>query len=388
MEAALKREEVAKRRLQALQERIDATKQRAVMEEQLRTGKYYCPRERVWIGARVQFDSAGSFEEMRREETPNQRERRQVGTSSSYEKTWNEAKPIRLHKVTGGDDSVVRDDSEDEKATWPTNLFGRRSAVGVTYLIPASYERASMYSDVARCVLALRDDAPQDIQQAIHGSLNDEGTRIQGTGIKHSPNNKIRFPGDAVYFENLPCVVIVPIMTLKEIRDWKLEGYEAIVLAGSYKDIAASEVYRGIEMTQPGSLATQGEIDKAGESLAKVVQGLAFSLDHRVDQRHENLLDEAMQQDLASSRTGLQTNDGREVIVPMKSDNTNLRVRKVTFQAHGTARVRRRAGHVAPDPLLLITKSAINWSWGNDQQLLATGEQPEEEIDEEDLPEE
>jgi hypothetical protein len=386
-QAASKHAQAVMRGAQAEARRADAATQRADLEEQLGSGKYYSPIERVWIGVPVACNNARMFEEMRREKTPNQKERRQVGNANSYTVTLEEATPSRLHQAAGGDGSANTQD--DRQEMWPVNLFGRRSAyAGIVYLIPVSYERASMYSDVARCVLALGDDAPQDILQCIHGSLNDEGTRIHGTGIKHSPGNKIRFPGNAVYFENLPCVVIVPIMSLQQIRDWNFEGYQAIVLAGSYNDATVAEVCEGIQMTKSGPLATQEEIDLASESLAQVVQGLAYSLDHRQDQRQENSLELAMQDLLASFRTGLQTSDGRKAVVPMKSGIANLRVLKVTFQEHTAARGRRRAGHVAPDPLLLITKSAINWSMLNGQQLLAIGERPEEEIDEDSFSEE
>jgi hypothetical protein len=385
--AASKHARVAERDAQAEKCRADAAIQRADLEEQLGKGKYYSPIESVWIGVPVPYNNARMFEEMRREKAPNQQERQQVGTANSNVVTLKEAMPNPLHQAAGGEGSV---NTEDENlAMWPVNLFGRRSAyAGIVYLIPVCSEHASTYSDVARCVLGLGDEAPQDILQCIHGSLNDEGTRIHGTGIKHSPNNTIRFPNNATYFEKLPCVLIVPIMSLQQIRDWNLEGYQAIVLAGSYNDTTAGEVCRGIQMTNPGPLAIQEEIDLACESLAQVVQGMAFSLDHRVDQRQENFLEEAMQDLLASFRTGLQTSDGRQVIVPMKSRIANLRVLKVTFQPHTPARGRRRTGHVAPDPLILITKSAINWSRRNGQQLLVTGERPEEEIDEDSFSEE
>jgi hypothetical protein len=49
-------------------------------------------------------------------------------------------------------------------------------------------------------------------------------------------------------------------MSLQQIRDWNLEGYQAIVLAESYNDTTVEEVCRGIQMTNPGPLAIQEEM--------------------------------------------------------------------------------------------------------------------------------
>jgi hypothetical protein len=167
--AASKHARVAERDAQAEKRRADAAIQRADREEQLGKGKYYSPIESVWIGVPVPYNNAITFEEMRREKAPNQPERQQVGTANSYMATLVEAMPNRLHQAAGGEGSVNIED--EDLAMWPVNLFGRRSAyAGIVYLIPGSYERASMYSDVARCALGLNDDAPQDIQQCIQAA--------------------------------------------------------------------------------------------------------------------------------------------------------------------------------------------------------------------------
>jgi hypothetical protein len=173
-------------------------------------------------------------------------------------------------------------------------------------------------------------------------------------------------------------------MTLEQMKDWNLGAYEAIVLAGDSGMITAAHAYTGIQMIDFGALATRGEIEIARQSLVRVVQGLAYSLVHRQGPRQEDLLEPATRHLLESFRENLRTDDGVRVIVPKKpSDGHNWRVVKVTFRAHNTARVTGDMWHIAPDPLLLVTKSAINWSRRNNQQLIPTGDYEEEEEEEE-----
>jgi hypothetical protein len=203
----------------------------------------------------------------------------------------------------------------------------------------------------------------------------------------------IRLWGQAVYFDEYPCVVIMPIMTLEQINAWKFGSYEAIVLAGSCDLVTAGpkglvtgvEAYEGIRMNRFLALETRAEIEIACQSMARVVQGLAYSLEYHQDERREDLLEPAIREQLELFRNRLRERDpSMRVIVPQVASNMgNLRVGKVTFQAHT---VRGETAHVAPDPLLLVIKSANNWSRRNGQQLLVSGDYQEEDACEESMP--
>jgi hypothetical protein len=344
-------------------------------------GGYYAPIERVWITDTAPYDKKGLFEALRREQAPTTTERLQPARRpSSYTVTLQKSIPTRFRRAAADESSSL--DVETQNSMFPTDILGTPYLGShMTHLIPTSYERASVYSDVVRCVLALGDDARNDIQQAIHGTRRAlRGARIPRTGTKHSPLNLTRIQGQGRFFEEYPCVIIVPIMTLAQMKAWNLEGYEAIVLAGDFETTTAANAYIEMQMnqvqTQP--LATHDEIEKSRESLKQVVQGLAYSLAHRSSQRCEDLLEPAMQQQLEIFRTNLRRSGS--IIVPKAAseDYSDLRVGKVSFQAHSP-----EAGavlaHPAPDPLLLVIKSAINWSRLNGQQLLVTGERSEEE---------
>jgi regulator of replication initiation timing len=343
----------------------------------LHSGKYYAPIESIWISGIASYNDERLFEALRREQAPTATERLQsVRRPSSYTVSLQKSIPTRFRWAAADDSSSL--DVETEHAMFPTDILGTPYFGHMMHLIPVTYERASVYSDVVKCVLALGDDARNDIQLAIHGTrLALRGAR---TGIKHSPLNLTRIQGRGDFFEEYSSVIIVPIMTLDQMKAWNLEGYEAIVLAGEFENGWAAHAYRGMGMNQPQTLtlATHDEIEKSRESLQQVVQGLAYSLAHRSSQRCEDFLEPAMRHQLESFRTNLQR--AGSVIVPKATSEgySNLRVGKVSFQAHSP-----EAGavltHPAPDPLLLVIKSAINWSRLNGQQLLVTGEGSEEE---------
>jgi hypothetical protein len=75
-------------------------------------------------------------------------------------------------------------------------------------------------------------------------------------------------------------------------------------------------------------------------------------------------------------RNPLATNE-EGVIVPKSLDLRNSNVALIEFSSHHEDN--NNKVHLAPDPLLLVIKSAANWSWRNGQKMLAVGEPPEEE---------
>jgi hypothetical protein len=374
------------------QKRFNSMTRKRSLEQDLKmsklksAGKFYSPMERVWETEFACYNK-GLFDALRREKAPTFMERRprsqQCGeTLSAYTVTLQKSTPsCCLHRPATRTTVVVE---EGENEICPTNVLGRPDVDSrLAHLVPLRYQRASMYSDVARCVLGLGDDARNNIQRAIHGSQPLlQPTRIPHTGIKHSLLNQTRLPRHAALFEDRPCVVIVPIMTLEQMKAWNLEGYEAIVIAGSYDIISAAQAYQQIQMMELLPLATPDEIETARVSLAQVVGGLAYSLVHRRRQRRECSLQWAMRQQLESFRKHLQASGGKEQVLVPKPPHDGygkVHVGKVTFQAHalpvGTA-----LAHPGPDPLLLVMKSAINWSWRIGQQLLVSGEGPVDEI--------
>jgi hypothetical protein len=308
--------------------------------------------------------------------------------------------------VAGGDRTACTSITKGDEI-WPRDVFGFVDKVAkLAHLVPASASNASMYADVARCVFAVGDgELDGDIlQKLIHGSKmrvdseednqnaddpddsRNASTRIKNTGMKHLITNRIRLFLQKEYFEQRPCILIVPVLTLQAAREWKGDGYPAIFLAGAFpRDCEqtgeagthASDVYR----LTPGSrrrikTATPSQANTARRLLEATVLGLAYSFIHREGELMTGAENDKTRKTLDVLRRNPLAMNEEGVIVPKSLDLRNSNVALIEFSSHHE---RNDKIHLAPDPLLLVIKSAAIWSWRNGQQMLAVGEPPEEE---------
>jgi hypothetical protein len=135
----------------------------------LESGEYYTPMEVVWSSKEtVECSEPRMFEEMRRERAPTLGRRGQwlrlARTPDDYSVILKNSLPSPLRQAALGDSHVSVE--REEVLLGPTDLYGSPNFCSETaHLIPGSDNRANSYSDVARCVLALQDDAPHDIKQ-------------------------------------------------------------------------------------------------------------------------------------------------------------------------------------------------------------------------------
>jgi hypothetical protein len=248
---------------------------------------------------------------------------------------------------------------------------------------------------VAICALALdeSDLSWETLQKAIHGAGRETSNeRVAHTGLRHSVPNRIRLSGQNEYFDRLPCVLIVPVMTLDEAKSWNGQGYQAVVLAGPLP-LAGESDYQGhtvpiqsicaaMGLLNKGDVALPGQLHVARTLLRQFVLGLAYSLAHRSRRYSDRMsVEERGELDLCRE-AHLASASASGVVAPARNRaGQPWRVRLVTFR--GAA----EAGnlHVAPDPLLLAVKAAINWSARHHQKLLPTPELDEEEEEIDDL---
>jgi hypothetical protein len=270
LEEATRRADEAERRAKQAEhlarlaaERAQAATKRANDYGLIISGEYYSPLEHVWVIDTAEYGDESLFEALRREKVPTFVEGRpRPQPAETHTATLKKAKTTPLYRPAADGSSSV--DGTAEQARWPTNIYGEPElASPMAHLVPLSYEYASMYSDVARCVLGLRDNARINIQKAIHGTQHRRGqARIPDTGIKYCQYNQIRLPSMELFFDVLPCVVIVPIMTLEQKKAWNLdEGFESIVLAGAFFKTPAKRAYKGIQIPLTTTLATSREIE-------------------------------------------------------------------------------------------------------------------------------
>ena len=229
----------------------------------------------------------------------------------------------------------------------------------------------------------------ETIQKAIHGAVpaGGGGGRVDHTGIKHSVTNMIRLPGQFDYFDRLPCVLIVPTLTLHEVKNWNGGGYQAMVMVGppsrdavdsAGRTVNLQSICAAIGMLNEGDIALPGHIHTAQTLLSQFVLGLAYSLFRRYE-RYSHHTDENEQGEFNLLRINFSNPRGGVVVPERNRAGQPWRVRLVTFRGVTEA----RDLHVAPDPYLLTVKAAVNWSRRHDQKLLAAAEPQDgdEEID-------
>jgi hypothetical protein len=358
--------------LQALQQSNQALQQSLIDRDQLLEGTYFSSIEEVWSSEAVSYNDRHHRVDLRRSQTP---------TVDSYTTTFTQAHAVENNPRNETSNSR---NSAPARRIWPVDIFGIESpAAQIAHLVPASAKNASLYDDVAAWTLALpANTLPDVLQKAIHGSVPVTGNRILNTGLKHSVCNKIRLGGQATFYDRHPCIMIVPVMTLDEVKDWNGGPYDALVMAGPDEDTrteigsVCTAMGRGMMRHSDRDIATHLEIEKARGMLKQVVCGLAHSLTRggRSHAERELTALSGMRSRFlevqASATTGVHV--PVQIAEPLRG---NLRVKKVTFLGQTTEEV----GHPAPDPLLLTIKAAINWSRRHGQTLLAGGELPDDD---------
>ena len=198
------------------------------------------------------------------------------------------------------------------------------------------------------------------------GSANEQRNyKVPRVGIKHFPSNRILLRSQLENFDQDHCVLILPIMSVDKVKDWKWMGYDAIVLVSEYKytsgekkkALNACEVYREIEASS-GVLrfATKNECEIARELLETMILCVCKSF-------KETFLNYFSG---GSGNGALQAvfeklqNQGDSFNVPVPksgdwSENKMINVRKIHFTD------RESYINPAPDPVLLLAKSTSNW---------------------------
>jgi hypothetical protein len=343
----------AEQRIQEAEQRIQEAEQLRVEVKRLLAGTYYSSIDEVWNVGAVDY-TENDWEALRRSTCP-----------LYYKTTVVEAQAIGNNPRN--EPGLSRSSASGlNAAIWPVNIFGSLPDGEIAHLVPASSRNASLYDDVAAWTLALPAGSRRNVlQKAIHGSVPIiGGNRIANTGLKHSVFNKLRLPNQGELYDRKPCIMIVPVMTLDEVKGWNGGGYEALVMAGPHGETGISRVCAGMDMQSRGTEASDADIEVARSMLKQVLCGLARSL-----MREGRDLPDSQIEALNELKKPFQTPQTMRLQVPISSKR-NLRVRKVSFSQYGGT----EGVHPAPDPLLLTVKAAINWSWRHEQQILAGGE--------------
>jgi hypothetical protein len=246
----------------------------------------------------------------------------------------------------------------DKDMLWPCSIFGTSKAGQVAHLLPTGPRDAITWWFIPEMLFGVPTISdPRTIECAIHGAKPKDGHRVQHTGVKHFVTNKARIVGQYEFMDKNPCLLIIPILTVDQVKSWNGGAYDAIVSIDSY-------VATQTEMTLDGQVATDNEVETARQLLLRALRAIHYALGKK--RPHKNVDDGK-----------IQLYD--EIQMPTRRQNQGSRVRKVSFCSHAPPQTGDTVlGHPAPDPMLLVSKAAVVYSTRHGQRL-AAGAEPQDD---------
>lgn len=162
------------------------------------------------------------------------------------------------------------------------DIFGTETDADKAHLMPHSMKDAVKWRLIVPGLLSgnVRDTSDKKMNMFINGFIkpHDDASkkmrRVNNSGIKNFPTNKIRLARQREYYDMHHCLLIIPILPPASIISWNGDGYEAIVLVAArdkmpdpparvYKNIGAGEDARD----DVDILATPQEIEICRNSL-------------------------------------------------------------------------------------------------------------------------
>jgi hypothetical protein len=231
-------------------------------------------------------------------------------------------------------------------------------------LLPQAPPCAAYYGRTVADALGLvfDDYTPAQIQALIHGAKKG-GRRVPNTGLKHNHCNKCQLSVQEQVYDNHPYMLIVPIMTLLEVKAWTGDPYDALVLVNDTEN-------HGTLLAKCGACESREEVDKALELLQDFTFGMAqnntfaelkkVTVPYAGRKLHNLVMKELVHLEAYSKVTASKG-------VPF------LQLKKGTRVGTGTGDVKvavTTVGKDGPDPFLLATKAAVNLFNQENQKLL------------------
>lgn len=267
--------------------------------------------------------------------------------------------------------------SETKQYLWPLDIIALKE-IDPTYvgrLVPACVEDTNRWWFTADLLFQQeRLSWTREARlRAIHGAKQ-HGRRLPHTGIKHLCSNKIKLNGQDMYFDGKPCLVLVPILSTEETRSWNGTPYSAIAVIGAWEQANLETVAHNLHMTHVSSqVATETELAMATELLRTCLKAIHYAVKSAWDDRRGwPGVDREWLTETKRDRTERVVSD--DVAIPNGFDR-DARVLKITFRGHNGE----GSGHLAPDPILLAAKAAVNFARRRDTLLLKAAAEPQED---------
>lgn len=296
----------------------------------------------------------------------------------------------------------------------PVPLCGKEGAeedANSAHLCPRSGKEMTTdtWLYVAAAALGLESDTKEQrniLYKALRGSklplptgpAGKDKPIIDNTGINRAPFNLMPFLDQKVWFDKYPGVVVLPILSVENMRNWTGEAYSVLILCN---DVPAANT-SAIEVSQLIGLimsdfheqnrATMEDVHNAQAVLAQVVKASAFCLNskegpdhskaHQLWQKYRAMF-LSFQGGLSANTMTLSTQKYPEFQVPVPLARTEQTDKFIMKMDLGSMRPGDGETTSYPDPLLLAFKSSINWTRFWHFQMLAEGE-PEDFVLEQD----
>jgi hypothetical protein len=257
--------------------------------------------------------------------------------------------------------------TENARAIWEENVTGSASGE-IAHLVPSSPGHANTYFFVTDFLFGYDENRTWATQERlIHGTNGENGRRRDNTGVKHMVANKFRLPNQKPYFDNNPCVLIIPCLSVEDAKGWSGQGYDAIMLIDVFPPQVYSslaDVARETGFTHDVFLeAVPTDIDVALSLMCEYTVGMfsAFCF-QRQDCPIESIT--------------------ADYVLPQLRQGTPIKpVRKIHFSGHNNTD-QGGGRNPAPDPILLVVKAIVNWNRRHYKQLVAAAEPDDEYVDE------
>ena len=209
---------------------------------------------------------------------------------------------------------------------------------------------------------------------------------MKSTGINRSPCNLMYMMEPKFIFDATACVFAIPIMTVQGAKTWNGGPYSVIILCDKEKNGKASarEIAQRLGLTNTKfDAASKSETDKAQGLLTQILKFSAYCLDHKSTpptsrgaklwKKYKESLETVRA--FESSRTEDESKRNGIVVPVAKPLPKGKVIAKVDLEIlnQGLEKV------IYPDPFLLASKSAVNWTRKFGFQMMAEAEPQQED---------
>ena len=306
--------------------------------------------------------------------------------------------------------------SRAKKRIWDMDILGRPLETllesEVAHMIPAAENHAIEWYDVASWAMGLdpSDTTWGEIFRMLHGTKGEDGKRVYGSGIRHFVANKAPIVGqEKVLDKEDPQLLLLPIKTPEECREWNGEYYEAIVLIGRSKkgtlsSQKAAENTLGLRDVENHFVmdATPDDLKVALESLTCCIEAMVQSLvncDLPKDQKQSTTSEQekesidnakkivkARLEKFMAAVCNLKNENEEEIIIIPNASNPGPQMEYRAICKIGFSSDSESQYHPQIDPILLLARAAVVWSVRYGFRLRASAI-PQDYCNEEDLEE-